>query len=683
MALVLMLCIVAVAAVLAIAQDALPLAMLGAAGGFLAPILTSSGDGNYQSLLAYYVVLNLGILALAFVKTWRPLNLLGLAFTFLFQLVPLRLAYTPEHYWQVAPYLWTFFAMYVGIAVLYARHRSLALLHYVDGPLVFATPLATFALQGMLLRGTTHGLAYASATLGLLYLVLAALLGRRTIVPSMRLLAQAFLAVGITFLTVAVPLYFDARETSSLWALEGAAIAWLAVRQQRLTGQLFGVLLQALAGIAFVVAEPWSRPVSELVPILNSTCLGFVVLATAAFTVSRALLRSSQPELARSGPPAVFWVGIAWATACVFNETHHFVPAGDRVATNLACLSLGAAALLLVRRRLDWPVALQPVFGLWPAMMVAVVLAATSHRGHAFAHGGFIAWVLAFGIQLRFLDVLARERGHVTDAAPALHVGTYLLGVALLAHESAWTIGHTLHQPWQLVPAAILGVAAAALITLVTSVRAGRWPFRLQPMAYLGPTSAVLIAIVALTAVLTNLLGDGDVPMRWYVPLLNPVDATNVLGLLALAIWQREARSAHANSFISRRGAYAAWGVLAFVVANGALLRALHRWFGTPYGRGMFHSTTLQAVITVFWTGLAIGAMVYATRRSNRAVWLAGAALLGVVVVKLFFLDLAALEGLQRIVAFLGVGIMLLAIGYFSPVPPKAASPVEEERSAV
>jgi len=50
--------------------------------------------------------------------------------------------------------------------------------------------------------------------------------------------------------------------------------------------------------------------------------------------------------------------------------------------------------------------------------------------------------------------------------------------------------------------------------------------------------------------------------------------------------------------------------------------------------------------------------------------WLMGAALLGVVVIKLFAIDLAALSGLTRVVAFLGVGAMLLVIGYLTPLPP-------------
>jgi len=66
--------------------------------------------------------------------------------------------------------------------------------------------------------------------------------------------------------------------------------------------------------------------------------------------------------------------------------------------------------------------------------------------------------------------------------------------------------------------------------------------------------------------------------------------------------------------------------------------------------------------------------MLIATRRAIRPLWMAGAALLAVVVVKLFVLDLGSLAGLPRVVAFLGVGILLLVIGYLAPLPPAKAS---------
>ena len=61
--------------------------------------------------------------------------------------------------------------------------------------------------------------------------------------------------------------------------------------------------------------------------------------------------------------------------------------------------------------------------------------------------------------------------------------------------------------------------------------------------------------------------------------------------------------------------------------------------------------------------------MVFGNRRASRTVWAGGAVLLGVVVVKLFTVELADRGGLYRIVSFIGVGLLLLVVGYFAPVP--------------
>jgi uncharacterized membrane protein len=81
----------------------------------------------------------------------------------------------------------------------------------------------------------------------------------------------------------------------------------------------------------------------------------------------------------------------------------------------------------------------------------------------------------------------------------------------------------------------------------------------------------------------------------------------------------------------------------------------------------------VQAALSVFWSVLALGLMVFATRKANRSVWMVGAVLMGVVVAKLVFVDLSHLAGIERIVSFIGVGVLMLVIGYFSPVPPRKA----------
>ena len=47
-----------------------------------------------------------------------------------------------------------------------------------------------------------------------------------------------------------------------------------------------------------------------------------------------------------------------------------------------------------------------------------------------------------------------------------------------------------------------------------------------------------------------------------------------------------------------------------------------------------------------------------------------------IVVAKLLFIDFAHLAGLERIASFIGVGLLMLAIGYLAPVPPKGDRPL-------
>lgn len=110
-----------------------------------------------------------------------------------------------------------------------------------------------------------------------------------------------------------------------------------------------------------------------------------------------------------------------------------------------------------------------------------------------------------------------------------------------------------------------------------------------------------------------------------------------------------------------------------FIALNGVVLRTAHHWADIPWRLGsLLASKPLQAALTLTWTATALSLMVAATKRQLRPLWMLGAGLLAVVVGKLFLVDLAALTGLPRVVAFLGVGVLLLAVGYLAPLPPAA-----------
>jgi uncharacterized membrane protein len=76
--------------------------------------------------------------------------------------------------------------------------------------------------------------------------------------------------------------------------------------------------------------------------------------------------------------------------------------------------------------------------------------------------------------------------------------------------------------------------------------------------------------------------------------------------------------------------------------------------------------------LLIFWSVFVLCAMSIAICMRVRVLWIVGAALMAVVVVKLFLVDLSNVSGVERIVSFIGVGLLMLVIGYLSPVPPRA-----------
>ncbi|RML46174.1 hypothetical protein ALQ97_02945 [Pseudomonas savastanoi pv. glycinea] len=111
------------------------------------------------------------------------------------------------------------------------------------------------------------------------------------------------------------------------------------------------------------------------------------------------------------------------------------------------------------------------------------------------------------------------------------------------------------------------------------------------------------------------------------------------------------------------------------------VMRTAHHWAQVPWHtEALLESMRVQAGLSIVWTLMALALMIGGHMRSNRELWLGGAALIGVVVIKLFFVELSNRGGMERIVSFIGVGILLLVVGYFAPLPPKhSAREVGEE----
>ncbi|PRF89984.1 DUF2339 domain-containing protein [Burkholderia multivorans] len=676
----LMVAICALSAFLAIRQNAMSLATMGSAGGFLAPVLLSTGHGSHVALFGYYALLNAGIFAIAWFKAWRPLNLLGFVFTFTIGSLWGAMSYRPALFASTEPVLVLFFLMYVGIALLYAVRRELALRHYVDGTLVFGTPLVTTALQAALVADVPFALAWSAVALSAFYVAVAAWLAPRR--ARLGLLFESMLALAVIFATLAVPLAFSGPTTSSAWALEGAALVWLAVREKRIVRFGFGLLMQlAAAGALFVGLLV--RDDAAALPVLNSVYVAMLLIALAGvfsgwWLHGRDDARAWHAWMLAIGIAAAAW-GLLWWIGGGVHEILAYAarrvdPHRDRfVVDAIVLFAAGTASLAhILRRRLAWPIAEWPALALAPALALLAVYA-----------------VIACYVLLWRQSRGAVNGDPATASAPDRIVRAQTFAIAPVHTLMFWTLCGlcALEGFWRLrafVPEGAWSWSAwaygfGALLLLVAGPGARlRWPVTAFARAYQIGGAAPLAALLWLWSI-ASVTSDGDAAPLFWLPLLNPLDVAQGVAFAAVAVWLRRL-TALGIAWRSRAVDYAI-GATVFLWFNALLLRTLHHWTGVRYAPGpMVESMRVQASVSVYWTLCALATMIWATRRGRRPLWFVGAALLALTVVKLFVFDLSHVTGIERIVSFIGIGVLLLLIGYFSPLPPKAAAHREDTR---
>lgn len=670
LALAVMVGLVAFSCLLAVLQDARSLAVFGIIGGFLAPVLMTTGSGSHVMLFSYYALLNAGIFAIAWVKSWRELNLVGFVFTFAIGTLWGSSGYRPEHFATTEPFLLLFFVMYVLISLLFAHRQPINLRGFIDGPLVFGLPLVVSGLQYYLVRNMEFGMALSALGFGLLYLALAIFL-RRRLSASMHLLCEAYLALGVIFGSLAIPLALDGHWSASIWALEGAGMVWVGAKQQRVLARHFGLLLQVAAAIIFLdsVWYPF-----DALPFANRYFLGCLFLALAALASSFFLDR--YPHLLKKWEqyyplPLLIW-GLVWWYLGGRQESNRQFVMGEEVHAFILFASITSVLFGVVARKLQWPRLHLSQLLLLPIMVCVVPYSLIGFHApaHLFFGWGGVVWGIAFIVQYRILYLFADHWPNKSEVA--WHLGTLWLLFFVVSHEVVWAVGQVagLSAVWSKICWA--AVPAAGLFLLMHLAKRPLWPVGKFRDWYLG-VGGMLPAAGLVAWVLGSCSVAGDPAPLPYVPFVNPVELSGILAILAVFRWLSEGKNA-SLVLLQRQEKFLFWGVgiLFFLLLNSMVARTVHFYAGIPYyPDSLYHSAIFQAAIAALWGFTALTITVLATRRGSRPLWVGGAILLAMVVGKLFLVDLSRTGTIARIVSFLVVGVLMLIIGYFSPIPPK------------
>ena len=492
------------------------------------------------------------------------------------------------------------------------------------------------------------------------YVFLASWMKKR---PELGITFDASLAIATVFLTLVIPFALDERSTAGAWTLEGAGLVWIGLRQRRGLPRAFGYLLFVTAGVSMLFAHERHGVPPD---VFNAYLFNGLMAAAAAIAAAYFVYRHRRDGVLASGEevaePLLIALATLWLVATAGTEISAFVEWRYTLSATLVAASGVALLYVLLATRLDWPSIAWPAVAHAPLLFIAAALDA-GQLANPWRDGGAWAWPVAFAVHLIVLRSAARRWPE--PAASAVHA-TGFIALALLGAlagraatadwgdaASAW--------PWL----GWLVVPAALLLWLTRPATADLWPVRAAPRAYTRGAAALLAAGLWLWTLVANVASDGTASPLPHLPLLNPLDLGVALALVAVLLWLRSAGRARGAPL----GLVAAAG---FVWLNAMLVRGFHHYGGVPYHvDAWLGSLAVQTGIALLWALTALVAMWFGARRGERVPWVVGAALLAAVVCKLLLVDLSGTGTVTRIVSFIGVGMLMLVIGYVAPLPAK------------
>ena len=285
--------------ILSVLYDRRELAIISLVGGFLAPFIVSSGDGNYMVLFTYISILNLGMFGLSIYKKWGELQVIAFVFTYLVMGLFLLTGYSTGtaiisvHLFAFATLFYFIFLLPIlSILRIEAIKKNRGLLLVIITNNFIYLLLGILFLRNMELAFKSEGLL--SLFIAIINLVLVIWL--RMSKKDYKFLIYAMLGLVLTFVSITIPIQLDGNYITLFWAAEMVLLLWLSVKSkiwiyERATLVLMGLtLISYLMDVSAVIL---SSPSSDTIFLNSSFATSlFVGLAAGAFALMMGHYRS-------------------------------------------------------------------------------------------------------------------------------------------------------------------------------------------------------------------------------------------------------------------------------------------------------------------------------------------------------------------------------------------------------
>ncbi|MDR6942315.1 DUF2339 domain-containing protein [Mucilaginibacter pocheonensis] len=213
------------AVLLSLLYDKQELAVVALVGGFASPFMVSTGHADYNAFFIYLLILNTGLLIIAYFKSWRVLNIVSFGFTVIV-FASVLYTLTPPAYHTGFIYASIFYVLYFVINVAHNVKENKKFIAS-DFTILLSNTALYFAAGLYLLTVMKEEQFRGLFCVGLavVNLVLSYILFRNRKVDTNIL----YLLIGITltFISLAAPIQLHGHSITIFWASETVLLYWL------------------------------------------------------------------------------------------------------------------------------------------------------------------------------------------------------------------------------------------------------------------------------------------------------------------------------------------------------------------------------------------------------------------------------------------------------------------------
>lgn len=303
MAFAMMVIITAFAVLLSIMYDRIEIAMIAIFGGFISPLFVSDGNGSYIALFTYLLILNVGMLVLAYFKRWNLVNITAYVFTVIIYggWLSTKVLYTENPPYVGALIFATIFYIIFFLMNIINNLKENKRFLWTEFSIILSNSFFYFSAGMLVLGQIENGLYQGVFTIlvGIFNLTFAYVLFKYKQVDANIL--YMLLGLVLSFATLAAPIQLEGSYITMFWAMEGLLLLWLAQKSEIQLMKLAYLVLIPLTTISLIMdwnsvyAIYFSSTEDVFWPLLNK---GFITTALVclSFLLQTYLLRREKED---------------------------------------------------------------------------------------------------------------------------------------------------------------------------------------------------------------------------------------------------------------------------------------------------------------------------------------------------------------------------------------------------